>query len=135
MKRVFSLALTALLLAGCTAAPADGNQSSAAVTAETAAAQASTGNGEPLRLLQHGDEKQYYFRESVDNTETLLRYRIADLTQYNDYIPAMWKVAPTTVKVARQSPPMPLVTSRGFWMKTLCWPWSILSTKNGLPCS
>ena len=44
MKRVFSLALTALLLAGCTATPADGSESSTVVTAETAAAQASTGN-------------------------------------------------------------------------------------------
>lgn len=87
MKRVFSLALTALLLAGCTAAPADSSESSTAVTAETAAAQDPAGNGEPLRLLQHGDERQYYFRESVDNTETLVRYRIADLTECTDYIP------------------------------------------------
>ena len=87
MKRVFSLALAALLLAGCTAAPADGSESSAAVTAETAAAQASTGNGEPLRLLQHGDEKQYYTQESLDDSSTMILYHVVDLQSGEDTIP------------------------------------------------
>lgn len=87
MKRVFSLALATLLLAGCTAAPADSSTASTTVTAETATTEASVGNGEPLRLLQHGDEKQFYISEDVDNSETLLRYRIADLTKCTDFIP------------------------------------------------
>lgn len=87
MKRVFSLALTALLLAGCGSTPAASSTTNTAVTAETAAAEASVGSGEPLRLLQHGDEKQFYISEDVDNSETLLRYRIADLTQCTDFIP------------------------------------------------
>ena len=87
MKRVFSLALAALLLAGCTATPADSSESSAAVTAETAAAQASTGNGEPLRLLQHGDEKQYYTQESLDDSSTMILYHVVDLQSGKDTIP------------------------------------------------
>ena len=39
MKRVFSLALAALLLAGCTAAPTDSSASFSAVTPETSTAQ------------------------------------------------------------------------------------------------
>ena len=39
MKRVFSLALAALLLAGCTTAPADGSASSSTVTTEISTAQ------------------------------------------------------------------------------------------------
>ena len=68
MKQVISLALTALLLAGCGSAPAASSTTNTAVTAETAAAEASVGNGEPLRLLQHGDEKQFYISEDVDNS-------------------------------------------------------------------
>ena len=87
MKRVFSLALTALLLAGCTAAPAAGSESSTAVTAETAVAQASTGNGEPLRLLQHGDEKQYYRQESLGKDDSMILYHVVDLQTGEDTIP------------------------------------------------
>lgn len=87
MKRVFSLALTVLLLAGCTAAPAGSSESSTVVTAETAAAQASTGNGEPLRLLQHGDEKQYYTQESLDDSSTMILYHVVDLQSGEDTIP------------------------------------------------
>lgn len=87
MKRVFSLALAALLLAGCGSTPAASSTTNTTVTAETATTEASVGNGEPLRLLQHGDEKQFYISEDVDNSETLLRYRIADLTQCTDFIP------------------------------------------------
>lgn len=87
MKRVFSLALATLLLAGCTAAPADSSTASTTVTAETAAAQASTGNGEPLRLLQHGDEKQYYTQESLDDSSTMILYHVVDLQSGEDTIP------------------------------------------------
>ena len=87
MKRVFSLALAALLLAGCTAAPADSSESSAAVTAETAAAQALTGNGEPLRLLQHGDEKQYYTQETLESADSMILYHVIDLQTGEDTIP------------------------------------------------
>ena len=87
MKRVFSLALAALLLAGCGSTSAASSTTNTAVTAETAAAEASVGSGEPLRLLQHGDEKQYYLREGLDNTETWIRYRIVDLGECTDYIP------------------------------------------------
>lgn len=87
MKRVFSLALAALLLAGCGGTSATSSTTNTAVTAETAAAEASAGNGKPLRLLQHGDEKQYYLREGLDNTETWIRYRIVDLGECTDYIP------------------------------------------------
>lgn len=87
MKRVFSLALATLLLTGCTAAPADGSESSTVVTAETAAAQAFTGNGEPLRLLQHGDEKQYYTQESLDDSSTMILYHVVDLQSGEDTIP------------------------------------------------
>lgn len=78
MKRVFSLALAALLLAGCTAAPADGSASSAAVTAETSTAQeaettaAAPSSAAVLRPLWLGDEKQYYMNEMV--TGELIRY-------------------------------------------------------------
>ena len=87
MKRVFSLALTALLLAGCTAAPAAGSEISTPVTAETAVAQASTGNGEPLRLLQHGDEKQYYRQESLGKDDSMILYHVVDLQTGEDTIP------------------------------------------------
>lgn len=87
MKRVFSLALTALLLAGCGSTPAASSTTNTAVTAETSTTEASVGSGEPLRLLQHGDEKQYYLREGLDNTETWIRYRIVDLGECTDYIP------------------------------------------------
>lgn len=87
MKRVFSLALTALLLAGCSAAPAAGSESSTTVTAETAVAQASTGNGEPLRLLQHGDEKQYYRQESLGKDDSMILYHVVDLQTGEDTIP------------------------------------------------
>lgn len=93
MKRVFSLALAALLLAGCTAAPADSSESSAAVTAETAAAQASTRNEEPLRLLQHGDEKQYYTQETLESADSMILYHVIDLQTGEDIpMPPMVKV-------------------------------------------
>lgn len=85
MKRALSLALTALLLAGCTAAPAaSGNAAESTDTAEAAAATAST---EPLRLLQQGDEKQYYLTEPANADQTLVRFRIVDLMTGENTIP------------------------------------------------
>lgn len=91
MKRVFSLALAALLLAGCTAAPADSGASSAAVTSETSTAQeAETAAAAPspaaaLRPLWLGDEKQYYMNEMV--TGELIRYQVADLINHVTEVP------------------------------------------------
>lgn len=87
MKRAFSVLLAALLLAGCAATPAGGSTTSTAVTAETAATEASAGNGEPLRRLQHGDEKQYYTQESLDDSSTMLVYHVVDLQSGEDTIP------------------------------------------------
>ncbi len=84
MKRVFSLALAALLLAGCTAAPAS---SETGATVEAAAAQAPAGSGEPLRLLQHGDERQYYRQESLGKDDSMILYHVVDLQTGEDTIP------------------------------------------------
>lgn len=93
MKRALSLALAALLLAGCTAAPAASGDaaastepapSPAAAESPEAAATAST---EPLHLLQQGDEKQYYLTESANVDQTLVRFRIVDLTTGENTIP------------------------------------------------
>ena len=93
MKRALSLALAALLLAGCTAAPAA--SSDAAASAEPAPSPAAaespeaaaTASTEPLRLLQQGDEKQYYLTESANADQTLVRFRIVDLTTGENTIP------------------------------------------------
>ena len=91
MKRVFSLSLAALLLAGCTASPADRSASSAAVTAETPTTQeAETAAAAPspaaaLRPLWLGDEKQYYMNEMV--TGELIRYQVADLINHITDVP------------------------------------------------
>ena len=92
MKRALSLALAALLLAGCTAAPAA--SSDAAASAEPAPSpaaaespEAATASTEPLRLLQQGDEKQYYLTESANADQTLVRFRIVDLTTGENTIP------------------------------------------------
>ena len=91
MKRVFSLALAALLLAGCTAAPTDSSASSSAVTVETSTAQeaestaATPAPAEALRPLWLGDEKQYYMDEMV--TGELIRYRVADLVNHVADVP------------------------------------------------
>ena len=61
MKRAFSLALTALLLAGCTAAPAasgDGGASAEPAPSPAAAENTeatATASTEPLRKMQNGD--------------------------------------------------------------------------------
>ena len=91
MKRVFSLALAALLLTGCTAAPADSSASSSAVTTETSTAQdaestaATPAPAAVLRPLWLGDEKAYYMDEMV--TGELIRYRVADLVNHVTEVP------------------------------------------------
>lgn len=89
MKRACSLLLTALLLAGCTAAPAASESAASTATAETPAAEeaAPTASTEPLHLLQQGDEKQYYLTESANADQTLVRFRIVDLTTGENTIP------------------------------------------------
>lgn len=88
MKRVFSLALAALLLAGCTATPATEESKSAgtSTTAETPAADTtSDSGGKTLRPLYAGDEKQYYMYEIV--SDELIRYRVADLVNHVTDVP------------------------------------------------
>lgn len=89
MKRLLSLTLAALLLTGCTAAPADSTASSAAVTAETSTAQGDENTAATpaaaLRPLWLGDEKQYYMNEMV--TGELIRYQIADLVNHETIVP------------------------------------------------
>lgn len=82
MKRFFSLALAALLLAGCTAAPADSQNatSDTPATAEAPAATTATTAAQTLCPLLLGDEKQYYMDEMV--TGELIRYRVADLVNH-----------------------------------------------------
>ncbi len=97
MKRALSLALAALLLAGCTAAPAASSDAAtsadpapspaAAESSEATAAPAATASTEPLRLLQQGDEKQYYLIEPANADKTLERFRIVDLTTGENTIP------------------------------------------------
>ncbi|EFB76308.1 hypothetical protein [Subdoligranulum variabile] len=88
MKRIFSLALVTLLLAGCAAAPASetSETTSTSATAETPAADTPTsGDAQSLRPLQLGDEKQYYMDEMV--TGELIRYRVADLVNHVTEVP------------------------------------------------
>lgn len=88
MKRMFSLVLATLLLAGCTAVPAS-EQSEAASTSTTAETPvtdtAASGDTQSLRPLQPGDEKQYYMCEMV--TGELIRYRVADLVNHVTEVP------------------------------------------------
>lgn len=90
MKRVFSLALTALLLAGCTAAPADGSASSAAITAEASTTQeAETTTAAPssaavLRPLRVGDERHYYMTDMLSGG--LIRCWTADLKEHRSHV-------------------------------------------------
>src|SRR5699024_3239125 len=91
MKRAFSLALTALLLAGCTAAPAASGD--AAASAEPAPSPAAaenteataTASTEPLRKMQNGDEAQNYTQQSTPSG--LLVYHVVDLTTGENTIP------------------------------------------------
>lgn len=89
MKRVFSLTLAALLLAGCTAAPASGSTSSTTLTAETSATQepalSTPAPAQSLRPLRVGDERQYYMTEMLSGG--LIRYRVADLTTHQTAVP------------------------------------------------
>ena len=86
--------LAALLLAGCTAAPAasgdaaasaEAAPSPAAESTDTAEAPAATASTEPLRKMQNGDEAQYYTQQSTPSG--LLVYHVVDLTTGEDAIP------------------------------------------------
>lgn len=89
MKRLVSMALVSLLLAGCSSAPVDGDTASTAVTAETATVQkaenAADAPAQPLEPLHVGDAKQYYMTEMLGGD--LIRYWIADLTTHKSAIP------------------------------------------------
>lgn len=87
MKRACSLLLTALLLAGCTAAPAASESAASTATAETPAVEeaAPTASTEPLRKMQNGDEAQYYTQQSTPSG--LHVYHVVDLTTGEDAIP------------------------------------------------
>ena len=83
MKRACSLLLTALLLAGCTAAPAASG--SAATTEAPAASAESAAAGEALRPLLPGDRQQYYMTEVTEGD--LVRYVVTDLTAHETAVP------------------------------------------------
>ena len=90
MKRAFSLALAALLLAGCTAAPAaSSDAATSAGPAPSPAAESTeataTASTEPLRKMQNGDEAQYYAQQ--DTPSSLLVYHVVDLTTGENTIP------------------------------------------------
>ena len=90
MKRAFSLALAALLLAGCTAAPAaSSDAATSAGPAPSPAAESTeataTASTEPLRKMQNGDEAQYYAQQ--DTPSGLLVYHVVDLTTGENTIP------------------------------------------------
>ena len=119
--------LAALLLAGCTAAPAGSGStasaeaapaSSEAASAEPAPAAesteaaeeaAATASTEPLRLLQTGDEKQYYLTEPANADQTLERFRIVDLTTGENAIPC------DVEGCTHDSEDCPAVWSRATW--------------------
>lgn len=118
MKRALSLALAALLLAGCTAAPAASGDtaasaepapSPAAESTDTAEAPTATASTEPLRLLQPGDEKQYYLIEPANADKTLERFRIVDLTTGENTIPC------DVEGCTHDSEDCPAVWSRATW--------------------
>lgn len=119
MKRALSLALAALLLAGCTAAPAASGDAAAsadpapspaaAESSEATAAPAATASTEPLRLLQQGDEKQYYLIEPANADKTLERFRIVDLTTGENTIPC------DVEGCTHDSEDCPAVWSRATW--------------------
>lgn len=91
MKRVFSLTLATLLLAGCMAAPSGSSTTSSTVTAETSTAQETENTAtapapaQPLRPLRVGDAKQYYMTEMLGGD--LIRYWVADLTTHQTAVP------------------------------------------------
>lgn len=111
MKRACSLLLTALLLAGCTAAPAASESAASTATAETPAAEeaAPAASTEPLQPLQLGDEKQYYLTEPANADQTLVRFRIVDLTTGENTIPC------DVEGCTHDSEDCPAVWSRATW--------------------
>ena len=90
MKRVLSQALAALLLAGCTAVPADGSASSSTVTAETSTAQenqntaATSTSAQPLEPLRVGNEQQYYMSDMLPGG--LIRCWTVDLKRHQSHV-------------------------------------------------
>lgn len=106
--------LAALLLAGCTApagseSTASAEATPAAESAETAEEAAATASTEPLRLLQTGDEKQYYLTEPANADQTLVRFRIVDLTTGENTIPC------DVEGCTHDSEDCPAVWSRSTW--------------------
>ena len=106
--------LAALLLAGCTApagseSTASAEATPAAESAETAEEAAATASTEPLRLLQTGDEKQYYLTEPANADQTLVRFRIVDLTTGENTIPC------DVEGCTHDSEDCPAVWSRATW--------------------
>lgn len=106
--------LAALLLAGCTApagseSTASAEATPAAESAETAEEAAATASTEPLRLLQTGDEKQYYLTEPTNADQTLERFRIVDLTTGENAIPC------DVEGCTHDSEDCPAVWSRATW--------------------
>ena len=106
--------LAALLLAGCTApagseSTASAEATPAAESAETAEEAAATASTEPLRLLQTGDEKQYYLTEPANADQTLERFRIVDLTTGENAIPC------DVEGCTHDSEDCPAVWSRATW--------------------
>ena len=86
MKRLLSLTLAALLLAGCTAAPAASQSASSDASAPAASAvQVTPAPAEPPRPLRAGDAKQYYMTEMLSGG--LIRYCVADLTAHETAVP------------------------------------------------
>ena len=90
MKRVFSLALAALLLAGCTVAPSGSSTSSSTVTAETSTTQEvesvspTPAPAQPLEPLRIGDERQYYMTDMLAGG--LIRCWAADLKEQQSHV-------------------------------------------------
>ena len=120
--------LAALLLAGCTAAPAASGDAAASAEAAPASSEAAsaepapaaesteaaeeaaaTASTEPLRLLQTGDEKQYYLTEPANADQTLERFRIVDLTTGENAIPC------DVEGCTHDSEDCPAVWSRATW--------------------
>ena len=97
--------------AGYPAAPAASGDAASPATAETPAAEAAApaASTEPLRLLQTGDEKQYYLTEPANADQTLERFRIVDLTTGENAIPC------DVEGCTHDSEDCPAVWSRATW--------------------
>lgn len=89
MKRVISLALAGLLLAGCTGTPSGGSIRPATTPSEISTTPESTNtvasSAADLHPLRQGDAKQYYMTEMLGGD--LIRYWVADLTAHQTAVP------------------------------------------------